>query len=319
MKKRNSSNNKSSKKISIVIPTFNEEGNIYRLVERVEKVLLDSKFNYELIFVDDGSTDNTLETIITLSKVNKRVKFISFSKNFGHQRALKAGLDHANGDAVISLDADLQHPPELIPEFLNHWEMGFDVVFSIRKDTKQISFFKRMTARIFYKLLNLLSGLNLSQGAADFRLLDKKVVRVIRDFKEADLFIRGLIPWVGFKQIGIEYMPENRIWGMSKYSFKKMFSFALQGITSFSVKPLYLSTILGLVVFSFSFIYIVYALLIFFFFDKAIPGWTSLLISTLFLGSINLLMLGILGEYIGKILIESKGRPAYIIKDTNHF
>jgi len=305
------------KKITLVIPSFNEKGNIKVIHDRIKNVFKKLDYQYEFLFVDDGSTDDTLNEIELLANKQSNVKYISFSKNFGHQKALKAGLDNADGDAVISLDADLQHPPEFIDNFLKNWEKGYEIVYSIRKETNQVSFFKRVTARLFYKLLNILSDLNLSQGAADFRLLDKSVVKIIREFKESDLFIRGLIPWVGFNQIGLEYTPEERKWGVSKYSIKKMFYFALQGITSFSVKPLYLSTILGLVVFLLSLTYIVYALLVFFIFDKAIPGWTSLLISTLFLGSINLLMLGILGEYIGKILIESKGRPNYIIKKTN--
>ncbi|TGM62116.1 glycosyltransferase family 2 protein [Leptospira meyeri] len=305
------------KQISIVIPSFNEEGNIQKIYNRLLYNLKDLKYSLEIIFVDDGSSDGTLAKIKELSLKSKYVKYISFSKNFGHQKALKAGLDFSSGDGVISLDADLQHPPELIPGMIKDWENGFDIVYTIRKNTEKTSFFKKITAVLFYKILNNLSGLNISQGAADFRLLDRKVVNVIRNMQEDNLFIRGMIPWLGFKQIGIEYEPEQRIWGSSKYTLKKMFLFALQGITSFSVKPLHLTTYLGGFIFILSSIYIFYALLIYFMQDISIPGWTSMLISVLFLGSLNLLMLGVIGEYIGKIMIESKRRPQYIIKDSN--
>lgn len=303
------------KTLSIVIPSFNEEGNIKKLYDRLILNLKKTKYNFEIIFVDDGSTDGTLNQIKKLSSKSKWIKYISFSKNFGHQKALKAGLDFANGEAVISLDADLQHPPELIPTMIENWENGFDIVFTIRKDTENTSLFKKITAQFFYKIMNRLSELNISQGAADFRLLDRKVVNVIRDMQEDNLFIRGMIPWLGFNQIGIEYEPEQRTWGKSKYTVKKMFLFALQGITSFSVKPLHLTTYLGIIIFFLSCIYIFYALFIYFVKNISIPGWTSMLISVLFLGSLNLVMLGVLGEYIGKIMIESKRRPQYIIKD----
>ncbi len=305
------------KTLSIVIPTYNEEGNIKNLYERLINTLSGLPYKLEIIYIDDGSKDGTLSQIANLSEKDKRVKYISFSKNFGHQIALKAGLDYAIGDIVISLDADLQHPPELIPELVRKWEEGFEIVYTIRKDVENVSLFKRLTAKIFYILLNQLSGLNISQGAADFRLLDRKVVDVIKEMKEGNLFIRGMIPWLGFKQFGIEYVPEKRVWGKSKYTVRKMFLFAMQGITSFSVKPLHLTTFIGSFVFVLSLFYIIYALSIFFLSNISIPGWTSLLISVLFLGSINLIMLGIIGEYIGKIAIESKKRPNYIIREKN--
>lgn len=308
---------KKQKLISVVIPSFNEEGNIQKLFHRIKVNLEKVNYHFEIIFVDDGSTDGTLNQIKSLAKETKVVKFISFSKNFGHQKALKAGLDFSKGDAIISLDADLQHPPELIPSLIRKWELGYDIVYTIRRNTEKTSFFKKFTANLFYKLLNQLSGLNISQGAADFRLLDRKVVNVIREMHEDNLFIRGMIPWLGFNQVGIAYDPGERVWGASKYTFKKMFLFASHGITSFSVKPLHLTTYLGSFIFFLSFLYIFYALFIYFVQDKSIPGWTSILISVLFLGSLNLLMLGVLGEYIGKIMMETKKRPQYIIKDKN--
>ncbi|TGM80947.1 glycosyltransferase family 2 protein [Leptospira bouyouniensis] len=308
---------KKPKLVSVVVPSFNEEGNIRNLFNRIMKNFKSNEYLVEVIFVNDGSTDGTLDQIKVLSKEFKSVKYISFSRNFGHQKALKAGLDYSNGDAVISLDADLQHPPELIADMIKLWEKGYEVVYTIRKDIDTTPIFKRFTAVLFYKILNKLSGLNISQGAADFRLLDRKVVKVIREMQEENLFIRGMIPWLGFNQISLEYEPEERVWGTSKYTIKKMFLFALQGITSFSVKPLHLTTYLGALIFLLSSFYICYALFIYFVQNKSIPGWTSMLISVLFLGSLNLLMLGVLGEYIGKIMIESKRRPQYIIKDKN--
>ncbi|MGE8720183.1 glycosyltransferase family 2 protein [Leptospira terpstrae] len=270
------------KQISIVIPSFNEEGNIRKLFNRLMLNLDKNKYSIEIIFVDDGSTDGTLNQIRSLAKESKSVKYLAFSKNFGHQKALKAGLDFSNGDAVISLDADLQHPPELIPALIKEWESGNEIVYTIRRNTEKTSFFKKFTAQLFYKILNKLSGLNISQGAADFRLLDRKVVNVIRDMQEDNLFIRGMIPWLGFNKVGLEYEPEERVWGTSKYTFKKMFLFAMQGITSFSVKPLHLTTYLGGFIFLLSSIYIFYALFVYFVQNKSIPGWTSMLISVLF-------------------------------------
>jgi polyisoprenyl-phosphate glycosyltransferase len=302
-------------KISIVVPCYNEEENLVILYQRICEIL--TGFDYEITFIDDGSKDNTLSNIITLSEQDEKVKYISFSRNFGHQNALKAGLDLSSGDCVISLDADLQHPPELIPEMIEKWINGFDIIFTIRSDT-DISFMKRITSRLFYKFTNLFSDIKISQGTADFRLMDRKVVDVFKkDFQENFLFIRGLIPWVGFKQTTINYLPNRRFKGKSKYTFFKMLNFAINGITSLSMKPLRIATFIGFVFSFFSFIYIFYALFIFFFTNKAIHGWTSVIFSVLFIGGIQLIILGIIGEYIGKMFFEIKKRPNYIIDKTN--
>ena len=305
-----------NKLVSIIIPCFNEEGNIYKLYETLENNI-STDYNWEFIFVDDGSSDQTIEKIKALNEKDQRVKYISFSRNFGHQYALKAGLDFCKGDCAISMDADLQHPPSLMKEMLKFWEEGNQIVYSIRKDDENTSFLKRKTSKIFYSLINYLSEIDINQGAADYRLLDRQVIEIIKvDIKEYNLFLRGLISWVGFNQIGIEYYPEKRFAGASKYSYKKMINFALTGITSFSVKPLRVSMLIGFFLSIFSFIYGIYALIVVLFNFQSVSGWASIIACVLFIGGIQLMILGILGEYIGKIYFEVKKRPLYIIKET---
>lgn len=309
-------NNMNSFKVSIIIPAYNEEENLQLIYEKVKGMVLKYP-EYEILFVDDGSTDKTLQVIKTLAAENKKVKYISFSRNFGHQNALKAGIDHASGDCVISLDADLQHPPELIDEMIGKWKEGYHIVYTVRDDKINIPFFKRVTSVLFYKIINLLSDLHLDLGTADFRLLDKEVVNVLKNLKESFLFLRGIINWIGFKKYSITYIPSFRTKGVSKYSISKMIGFALNGITGFSVKPLRIATVLGLLISFTSAIYGLYAIGIKIFADNAVSGWASLLVSVLFIGGIQLLMLGIIGEYIGKLFIEVKSRPNYIIQNKN--
>lgn len=302
--------------ISLIIPAYNESGNIRVVVQKISEQL--GKIGpYEIIFVDDGSTDSTLEEIKELAKDYTYVKYISFSRNFGHQRALKAGLDHAEGDCVISMDADLQHPPELITELIEKWKEGYDVVYTIRKDIQDTGFFKKMTSKFFYKIINKISDVDIPLGAADFRLMDKRVVNELKKFKENWLFIRGIVSWLGFNQIGVEYIVQNRHSGSSKYSLGKMVSFAVQGITSFSIIPLRLAILIGLFISVCAFLYTGYVVFAKFYFKEAILGWASILISVLFLGGIQLISLGLIGEYLGKMFIETKNRPNYIIKEKN--
>ncbi|MGJ4751297.1 glycosyltransferase [Leptospira kmetyi] len=307
---------KNRKTIDIVIPSFNEAGNVEVLFNRLKNVI-PNVYDYRVIFVDDGSIDGTLEAVEILASKYSQVKFISFSKNFGHQIALKAGLDHSEADCTISLDADLQHPPELIPALLERWEAGDKIVYTKRIDNENVGFFKKTTARLFYKLLNGLSGLDIDQGAADFRLLDRNVVEVLKNFQERNLFIRGMVTGIGFKKSYIEYRPDKRQWGKSKYNLKRMFLFALDGITSFSVKPLHIATIVGIISSLFSGIYAIYAITMFFTSEKTVSGWTSVLVSVLFMGGVQLIVLGILGEYIGKMFLQTKNRPGYIVEHSN--
>lgn len=305
-------------KLSIVVPTFNEDGNIeplYRsLLIQMEKLHVP---NFEIIYVNDGSSDGSLEVIKRLTSEDERVKFVSFSKNFGHQYALKAGLDFATGDAVISMDADLQHPPELIGELLAKWDEGYQVVYTIRKNEKGISWLKRATSKLFYYLINKISEYKVIEGAADFRLMDRKVVQELKKINDQELFFRGIIPSLGFRQIPVYFEPNQRFSGSTKYSMKKMIKLAITGIVSTSVKPLYFSIYIGAIMAFLAFMYGIYAIYIAVFTDKAIAGWTSTLVSVVFIGGVQLMVMGIIGLYIGKVFINSKGRPNYIVDETN--
>jgi polyisoprenyl-phosphate glycosyltransferase len=304
-------------KISIVVPILNEEGNIELLIQKVTNIL-ENYSGYELLFVDDGSTDNTLDIVREKRRQNNKIQFLSFSRNFGHQNALRAGLDFATGDCVISMDGDLQHPPELIPELIEKWQEGCDIVYTIRKEDPNLPYLKRKTAGIFYGIMNRFSDIKVDKGAADFRLMDRSVVEVMKTIKENNIFMRGMISWLGFKQCGVEYSPDERHWGETKYTFKKMVKFAMEGITSFSIKPLRISTIFGYIFAALSFLYGIYAIFIKLFTNNTVSGWTSLLAGILFIGGIQMIMIGILGEYIGKLFIESKKRPNYIIKEKSY-
>jgi dolichol-phosphate mannosyltransferase len=303
-------------KVSVIIPVFNEEGCVTPVAERVVSVLSDYS-EYEVLFIDDGSHDSTLETLKKLHIENPKINFLSFSRNFGQQNALRAGTRFATGDCIISLDGDLQHPPELIPDLITKWQEGYDVVYTIRKDVQKTSFFKKVTARVFYKTMNYISDINFEYGEADFRLLDRNAAAEVNNLHENAIFFRGMVKWLGFNQTGIEYIPDNRISGKTKYSRKKMFALAISGITGFSIKPLRISTVIGLSFASLSLLYGIYALYVKLFTDNSIEGWTSVFFMITFLGGIQLIMIGILGEYIGNIFIESKKRPHYIIKEKS--
>ena len=304
------------KKIAIIVPIYNEKENIHLMLNALTDVLKNLPYTYSITFVSDGSDDGTNEVLKELATTNNHVFFINLSKNFGHQNALKAGLDLSDGDVVVSLDGDLQHPPNIIPELIKYWEQGYDIVYTIRKDHKEIPALKRRTSNLFYKVMNKLSDIEVESGSADFRLMDKDVVAVCRNFTEIDLFWRGLIKWIGFKQIGIEYEPAERKFGYSKYTYKKMMQFALKGITSFSVKPLNIATYLGFTFSLGALLYIPY-ILYSLWFGHPISGWASVLATVVFFGGLQLMILGIIGMYLGKLFKQSKRRPHYIIKETN--
>ncbi|MFC1608438.1 glycosyltransferase family 2 protein [Candidatus Latescibacterota bacterium] len=303
-------------KVSVVVPSYNEGGNIGVITEKLTGILRKYR-DYEIIFVDDGSTDDTLVVIRNLAQQNEMIKYLSFSRNFGHQNALKAGLDHASGDCIISMDADMQHPPELIDQMIEKWRDGFEVVYTLRNESPNQSYLKRLTSSFFYKILNALADIKIEEGAADFRLLDRSVVEVFKDLNEYHLFIRGIIPWMGFRSCSLRYEPNERYQGTSKYSITKMFVFAIIGLTSFSIKPLRLSILFGVIVSFAAFLYAIFALVAKFYFGMIVTGWTSLILSILFIGGIQLVMLGILGEYIGMLFMASKKRPNYIVRDKN--
>ena len=297
--------------ISIVVPVHNEDGNLRALAGQVFANLPDDEV--EIIFVDDGSTDASLAVIEALAAEDPRIRLVAFSRNFGHQAALRAGLAEARGDAVISMDADLQHPPSLLPELVAKWQEGFEVVYTVRDDeAARVPWFKRVTSRAFYRVLNFLSDLTIEPGAADFRLLDRKVCDVVNHQHEADLFLRGYIQWVGFRQVAIPYVPAERFTGRSKYSLKKMVTFAGSGITQFTIRPLRLAYLLSMGAFGLALGYIVYAAAVAAAGDT-VPGWLSLVALFVFFQGFQFLLIGLIGEYLGRTFMQTKGRPDYIV------
>lgn len=307
------------KKISVVIPAHNEEGNISLIHQRIREVFSQLPgYHFEIIFVNDGSRDQTQQILEKLAQEFDEIKYIEFSRNFGHQPAVKAGIDSSNANAVISMDADLQHPPEIIPEMIKKWEEGFDMVYTVRTYPKNISAFKRKTSHLFYWFLAGISDVNLREGGgSDFRLMDSSVVDVVRNMNEADIFLRGLSNWVGFKQTGIHFTAGERASGESSYNLKKMMRFAFTGITAFSVKPLYLAAYLGFIFSAFAVLgYGVYVLHSFYA-GTEISGWASLIMTVVFFGGVQLIILGIIGIYLGKMFKQVKERPNYIIRSKN--
>lgn len=306
------------KKIDIVVPCYNESENIRPLYEAIKEVFAKElpDYDFNLLSVNDGSHDSSLLVLQQLAKEDNRVKYLSFSRNFGHQLAVKAGLDHAFAPAVISMDADLQHPPALIPTLIRKWEEGAQVVATLRTYPEEISKKKRKSSQQFYKLLNLLSDIEIKEGSADFRLLDQAVVEVIRHMRENEPFLRGMVPWVGFTQVYVPYTAQARYAGETKYTIKKMFQLALSGVTSFSVKPLYFAVFLG---FFFSLLSVLYVPYVIYSFlnGSEISGWASLIMTIVFFGGLQLIILGIIGVYIGKIFTQTKERPAYIIQEKH--
>jgi dolichol-phosphate mannosyltransferase len=303
-------------KISIVIPAYNEVTNIPVLCRRVAEAMTEYD-NYEILFVDDGSTDGSLAVLKRLAAHNPKIRYLSFSKNFGHQMALRAGINHAVGDCIITMDADLQHPPEMLPCLVEKWLEGFEVVYTVREPNRSQPYLKRLTSDWFYRVLQYLTEVDIEKGAADFRLIDSRVADYLRQFRENDLFLRGIIAWLGFSQAKISYHPALRHSGQTKYSFKKMLLLASAGLTSFTTKPLYLSVLLGFAISSFSVVYGLYALFHHFVRNDVVSGWTSLILTILLIGGIQLIVMGIIGIYLGKVFREVKQRPSYIVRESN--
>jgi glycosyltransferase involved in cell wall biosynthesis len=302
-------------KISVVIPAHNEDGNLPVLLDQIRSALPEGL--HEIIVVDDGSIDATLDVVKAASRSDKRIKYIGLSRNFGHQTALRAGLRGASGDCVITMDADLQHPPRLLPEMAAKWQEGFKIVLTVRKDAENVSGFKRLTSALFYWLMSSVSDVSIDPGSADFRLLDRKVVDVINELSEHDFFLRGIIPWVGFRVTKITYAPDPRLYGSTKYSLRKMISFALTGVIANSIQPLRLATILALFIAGLSALYAIYAFVIYLTMGRVVPGWTSVALVVSLIGALQLLVLGVLGEYVGRILRETRKRPGYVISQSN--
>ena len=324
MKQRREDMEGKNTKISLVFPVFNEENNLEPLYQRVKEACREANTDYEMIFVDDGSADNSLDIIKNLRDKDQKVAFISLSRNFGHQGALFAGMSHATGDAIITMDADLQHPPSLIPKMVGLWRQGYETVYTVKKNHK-VPFVTLMLFRIFYWFISKVSGIKLGFGQSDFRLLDRKVLNAILPIPEYHKFLRGQVEWVGFRQYCLSYNVEERYEGKSKLSYRNRFSFALDGIFAFSSYPLHLVLLLGIAIASLSFLYISLELIIWALKKVGIsiafwpvqPGWVTLIVSILFLGSIQLMATAIVGEYVGRAYDQSKGRPVYIVRESS--
>lgn len=301
--------------ISLVIPLLNEEGNINELLTRLKGVLQNIEKSWEIILVDDGSTDKTFDKIREFSKSDPRIAGISLSRNFGQQIALIAGLNEARGSLIITLDADLQHPPELIPELIRVQSEGFDIVNTKRIEHQGTGKFKKWSSAGFYSLLNRLSDVKLEPGSADFRLFTRKALDAFLAFPEKDRFNRGLVVWMGFRQGVVSYVAPPRTQGQTNYTFRKMMRLGLDGITAFSSKPLRISAYLGIITTVIGLLYMIYALIAFIT-GHTSPGWTSLIAVVVLLGGVQLLCMGIIGEYIARIYNESKNRPLFFIKDN---
>jgi polyisoprenyl-phosphate glycosyltransferase len=297
--------------VSIIVPVYNEEENI---VPFYNELLKNVPSDFELIFVDDGSTDATLAEIEHLIKTNSAVKCISFSRNFGHQNALMAGIDYAKGQYMITMDGDLQHPPSSIPQILEHLKTGFDIVSTYRRKTNDAGYFKKLFTRFFYRLINFLSDIPIEENVSDFRGFNRKILNVLQKFEERDLFLRGIFSWIGFKKNTIPFDAPSRLHGKSKYSFSKMIKLGLRGTTSFSFKPLRISLMLGTFVSFVSFVLLVMTIVAYFQ-GKTVPGWASIMTAVTFMGGIQLLVIGLMGEYIASLFRESKRRPLYIINE----
>ena len=305
--------------ISIVIPCLNEASTIPHLKKALTEFGhgLNPRYRCEFLLIDDGSTDTTWEQIVSFGQEDERVRGISFSRNFGHQIAITCGYDLAKGDAVVTMDADLQDPPEVIHDMIRHWEKGFDVVYAVRLKRYGESRFKLFTARIFYRIFKRLSKLSSPADAGDFRLMSRRSVDALKEMREKFRYIRGMVGWLGFKSIAIEYERKPRAAGHTKFGFLKMLSFAMDSLVSFSSKPLQLTYLLAFLGIVPVMLYLLYTLFAFFAFGKElVPGWTSLLLSISIFGFSNLLCLGLMGEYIGRIYDETKSRPLYLIQET---
>ena len=306
-------------KFSIVVPLRNEESNIDELYTRLTNTLSKNNYSYEILCISDGSTDNTLNMLKDLHKRDERVKVIDLSRNFGKEIAMSAGLQYCSGDAVIVIDADLQDPPEIIPELIGKWLEGYDVVYATRTIREGETWIKKLTAKIFYKLMRLITNIDIPADTGDFRIMSSHVVDSLNMLPEQHRFMKGLFSWVGYKQTGIKYNRESRHAGVTNFNLKKLWNFALEGITSFSFIPLRLATYMGFVIAFLSIIYLTYLVIRTLIYGNPVPGYTSLMVSILFFGGVQFIFTGIIGEYIGRIYNETKRRPLFFIREQLGF
>ncbi|MGR9633311.1 glycosyltransferase family 2 protein [Bacillus cereus] len=304
------------KLISVVVPMYFEEEVAQECYNRLKSVMLQNNINYEFVFVNDGSTDRTMEILSEIAANDYRTKIVNFARNFGHQVAVTAGIAAAKGDAIVIIDADLQDPPEVIPELIAKWEEGYEVVYAKRKQRKGETWFKLLTAKYFYKFLNYMSDIDIPKDTGDFRIIDRKIADVFNQMTERNRFIRGMMSWVGFRQTYVEYERDERFAGKTKYPLKKMIKFASDGIIAFSTKPLRIVMSLGLLSVLISIIVLLYTITVKVFGHGTQTGWASIMVAITFFSGIQLLGLGIVGQYIARIYDESKNRPIYIVKET---
>jgi glycosyltransferase involved in cell wall biosynthesis len=304
------------KKISILIPAYNEEEVIRHLYERLGKLASETPhYDFEFLFINDGSRDKTLEMIKEYARDDSRIAYVNLSRNFGKEIAMIAGLDHVSGDAAVIIDADLQDPPELIPQMIKYWEEGYDDVYARRKSRAGESWFKKVTSEVFYKLLQKSTNIPIQRDTGDFRLLSRRCVEALQKFRESERYTKGMFSWIGYKKKEILYDRDPRAAGETKWNYLKLTNFAIDGITSFTTAPLRISTILGVLVSMAAFIYIVYLVIRTIFVGSDLAGYPSMMAVILFLGGVQLLSLGVIGEYIGRIFNETKQRPLYFVEE----
>lgn len=311
--------NMASALLSVIVPVFNESAVIGVFHDRTSQALSEIPgTEYELIYVDDGSSDDSYRKLAALSETDPRVRLVKFSRNFGHQVAITAGLDHARGDCIAVIDADLQDPPEVIGQMVKQWRAGYDVVYGVRADREGESRMKLLTAALFYRLLNSITRINIPVDVGDFRLISRRAADHLRQLREGDRFVRGLVSWIGFRQTGVLYRREKRYAGETKYPYRKMIKFALDGVTSFSTMPLRISTWMGYASSLLAFLYL-FSVLVQRVLGHTVQGWATIMVALLFLGGIQLICLGIIGEYVGRIFSETKARPLYVIEELIGF
>jgi len=302
--------------LAVVIPVYNEEEGVGPLARRLTEVL-DDLVDLQIVFVNDGSSDNTGDALRLASEENSRVRYINLAKNCGHQTAMRAGIENVTADCVITMDGDFQHPPEFLPTMIDEWRRGADVVLTKRLGEERLGFLKRLTSALYYRLVNALSDTKIEEGAADFRLIDRNVLKWLQKFEEHDIFYRGIIPLVASRTTTLNYELQDRKFGSSKYSLKKMLSLGIKGVLSSSVRPLRLAMAAAFIVFWFAALYFIYVLISYFFVGIPLSGWTSVILTQLILGGGQLFVLGIIGEYVGQLLIEARRRPSYFIAESN--
>lgn len=302
--------------LSVIVPMYNEEDSLKSFFTEIQKVLNSlKKYSYEIVCIDDGSTDKTFSLLMQYAKKDERIKVIKFSRNFGKEYGMMAGLKYCRGRAAIPIDVDLQDPPELIERFVEKWEQGYDMVYGIRKDRQSDTFLKRMTAKMFYKIYNLMTRSPIPYNAGDYRLLDRKVINAILSLRENNIFMKGIFGWTGFKSVGIKYTRQKRVAGESKWNYWKLWNFALDGITASTTLPLRIWSYLGTLLAMSGMAYALYIIIRTIIKGIDVPGYASLLVFILVLGGIQMIILGIIGEYIGRIFMEVKNRPLYIVEE----